>query len=279
MYRSTSPAMNWTREYYIEWIIPSICDPRCSQLFSCGGLCVFSFYNGVSDVNMDVIKKLLADNKQVKSMRLSCEEFCISAAPKLCYTHPHRRPAGEHHRLVQATQEHGTADDLQRKARPREAEERAVQPSPDLPAADAQQRVTDRLNPQDGVRCLHLTQQVGISFLIVCLFIWRWNAIGLSRVTMSEPTFNCICTLCVFSCSSCRRFTNVPVLVNNLGLLEQLSYWKVSASCSAAGYNLTMKKHGSDPAHGRDFRILFGTKSLNASSFVPGLNSSAPTGS
>uniref|UniRef100_H2VEW9 Abraxas 1, BRCA1 A complex subunit n=1 Tax=Takifugu rubripes TaxID=31033 RepID=H2VEW9_TAKRU len=44
--------------------------------------------------------------------------------------------------------------------------------------------------------------------------------------------------------SRSRRFTNVPVLVNNLGLLEQLSYWKVSAPCSAAGYNLTMKKHG-----------------------------------
>lgn len=69
------------------------------------------------------------------------------------------------------------------------------------------------------------------------------------------------------------------MLVNNLGLLEQLSYWKVSAPCSAAGYNLTMKKHGSDPAHGRDFRMLSVTESLNASSFVPALNSSAPTGS
>lgn len=37
---------------------------------------------------------------------------------------------------------------------------------------------------------------------------------------------------------------NVPVLVNNLGLLEQLAYWKVSVPCSASGYNLTMKKHG-----------------------------------
>uniref|UniRef100_UPI0037E9B8B6 BRCA1-A complex subunit Abraxas 1 isoform X2 n=1 Tax=Semicossyphus pulcher TaxID=241346 RepID=UPI0037E9B8B6 len=45
--------------------------------------------------------------------------------------------------------------------------------------------------------------------------------------------------------SRSRRFLNVPVLVNNLGLLEQLAYWKVSAPCSAAGYNLTMKKHGS----------------------------------
>ncbi|XP_029920609.1 BRCA1-A complex subunit Abraxas 1 isoform X2 [Myripristis murdjan] len=42
-----------------------------------------------------------------------------------------------------------------------------------------------------------------------------------------------------------RQFINVPVLVNNLGLLEQLAYWKVSAACSAAGYSRTMKKHGS----------------------------------
>ncbi|XP_040012616.1 BRCA1-A complex subunit Abraxas 1 isoform X2 [Xiphias gladius] len=45
--------------------------------------------------------------------------------------------------------------------------------------------------------------------------------------------------------SRSRQFMNVPVLVNNLGLLEQLAYWKVSAPCSAVGYNLTMKKHGS----------------------------------
>lgn len=45
--------------------------------------------------------------------------------------------------------------------------------------------------------------------------------------------------------SRSRRFINVPVLVNNLGVLEQLAYWKVSAPCSAAGYNLTVKKHGS----------------------------------
>ncbi|XP_051794577.1 BRCA1-A complex subunit Abraxas 1 isoform X3 [Acanthochromis polyacanthus] len=45
--------------------------------------------------------------------------------------------------------------------------------------------------------------------------------------------------------SRSRRFVNVPVLITNLGLLEQLAYWKVSTSCSAAGYSLTMKKHGS----------------------------------
>lgn len=39
------------------------------------------------------------------------------------------------------------------------------------------------------------------------------------------------------------------MLVNNLGLLEQLAYWKVSSPCSAAGYNLTMKKHRYKPTH------------------------------
>ncbi|XP_042365694.1 LOW QUALITY PROTEIN: BRCA1-A complex subunit Abraxas 1 [Plectropomus leopardus] len=45
--------------------------------------------------------------------------------------------------------------------------------------------------------------------------------------------------------SRSRQFINVPVLVSNLGLLEQLAYWKVSAPCSAAGYNATMKNHSS----------------------------------
>ncbi|XP_059214194.1 BRCA1-A complex subunit Abraxas 1 [Centropristis striata] len=45
--------------------------------------------------------------------------------------------------------------------------------------------------------------------------------------------------------SRSRQFVNVPVLVTNLGLLEQQAYWKVSAPCSAAGYNITMKKHSS----------------------------------
>lgn len=49
---------------------------------------------------------------------------------------------------------------------------------------------------------------------------------------------------------------NVPVLITNLGLLEQLSYWKVSAPCSAAGYSLTMKKHGyAPPTLGRLHRV------------------------
>ncbi|RVE66263.1 hypothetical protein OJAV_G00124550 [Oryzias javanicus] len=42
-----------------------------------------------------------------------------------------------------------------------------------------------------------------------------------------------------------RRFVNVPVLVNNLGLLEQQAYWRGAAPCSASGYIITMKKHRS----------------------------------
>ncbi|XP_058473080.1 BRCA1-A complex subunit Abraxas 1 isoform X1 [Solea solea] len=41
------------------------------------------------------------------------------------------------------------------------------------------------------------------------------------------------------------HFLRVPVLVTNLGLLDQLAYWKTSAPFSATGYNLAMKKHGS----------------------------------
>lgn len=80
-----------------------------------------------------------------------------------------------------------------------------------------------------------------------------------------------------------RRFMNVPVLVNNLGLLEQLAYWKASAPCSAAGYNLTMKKHGYDPAHGRDgrlrhIRVPARVTSDVFSPVVPAPSSSPPTG-
>ncbi|XP_060931764.1 BRCA1-A complex subunit Abraxas 1 [Limanda limanda] len=44
--------------------------------------------------------------------------------------------------------------------------------------------------------------------------------------------------------SRSRTFLNVPIRVTNLGSLEQQAYWKESTSCSAAGYNLTMEKHG-----------------------------------
>lgn len=43
----------------------------------------------------------------------------------------------------------------------------------------------------------------------------------------------------------CSQVTNVPVLVNNLGLLEPVSYCKDPALCSAEGYNLTVNKHRS----------------------------------
>lgn len=56
------------------------------------------------------------------------------------------------------------------------------------------------------------------------------------------------CFLTAIFCALWRLFLKVPVLVNNLGLLEQLAYWKVSSPCSAAGYNLTMKKHRYSPA-------------------------------
>ncbi|XP_061589494.1 BRCA1-A complex subunit Abraxas 1 [Cololabis saira] len=46
--------------------------------------------------------------------------------------------------------------------------------------------------------------------------------------------------------SDVRRFKKLPVLINNLGLLEQPAYWKTSASGSAAGY-LSMKNHRSNP--------------------------------
>uniref|UniRef100_A0A665THT2 Abraxas 1, BRCA1 A complex subunit n=1 Tax=Echeneis naucrates TaxID=173247 RepID=A0A665THT2_ECHNA len=41
--------------------------------------------------------------------------------------------------------------------------------------------------------------------------------------------------------SRSRHFINVPILVNNLGVLEQLAYWKVSASCSATSCRLRSK--------------------------------------
>lgn len=83
--------------------------------------------------------------------------------------------AGERHRLVQTTQKHRSADDVQRKACPREAEALPVQSSHDLSVANAQQHNTSRLNPQDGVRRLHLTQQVGLLHLNVFFFFF-YNA-------------------------------------------------------------------------------------------------------
>ncbi|XP_037543911.1 BRCA1-A complex subunit Abraxas 1 [Nematolebias whitei] len=63
-----------------------------------------------------------------------------------------------------------------------------------------------------------------------------------SRVTLTGSTHRMEYSAFI---SRSRCLVNIPVLVTNLGLLEQQAYWKVSAPCSAAGYNLTMKKHGS----------------------------------
>ncbi|XP_024918116.1 BRCA1-A complex subunit Abraxas 1 [Cynoglossus semilaevis] len=42
------------------------------------------------------------------------------------------------------------------------------------------------------------------------------------------------------------HFLHLPIIVTNLGSLDQQEYWKVSTLCSAAGYDLTMRKHGSN---------------------------------
>ncbi|XP_034048669.1 BRCA1-A complex subunit Abraxas 1 isoform X2 [Thalassophryne amazonica] len=63
-----------------------------------------------------------------------------------------------------------------------------------------------------------------------------------TRLTSAGSTYSTEYTAFV---SRDGHFMNVPVLVNNLGLLEQSPYWKVSTSCSASGFNLTMNKHGS----------------------------------
>lgn len=43
----------------------------------------------------------------------------------------------------------------------------------------------------------------------------------------------------------CNQVSNVPVLVNNLSLLDPVSYCRAPTLCSAVGYNLTIKKHRS----------------------------------
>ncbi|XP_041825240.1 BRCA1-A complex subunit Abraxas 1 [Melanotaenia boesemani] len=64
-----------------------------------------------------------------------------------------------------------------------------------------------------------------------------------SRVTPTGSTYKMEYSSFIFRS---RCFVNVPVMVNNLGLLEQQAYWKVSAPCSAAGYSFTMEKHRSN---------------------------------
>lgn len=83
---------------------------------------------------------------------------------------------GERDWLVQTAQEHGPADDVQREDCPWEAEERSVQPSHDLCAADAQQGDGTGFNSQDGVRLLHLTQQVSEAAHFVFLITLKLNS-------------------------------------------------------------------------------------------------------
>ncbi|KAK6315775.1 hypothetical protein J4Q44_G00132990 [Coregonus suidteri] len=45
--------------------------------------------------------------------------------------------------------------------------------------------------------------------------------------------------------SHCSQYRSVPVLVSNLGLLEQQDYWRLSASCSSVNYNRAVWKHRS----------------------------------
>lgn len=49
----------------------------------------------------------------------------------------------------------------------------------------------------------------------------------------------------VFRSLGSRQFQNIPVLVTNLGLLEQQDYWRISAPCSSVSYNLTIRRHWS----------------------------------
>ncbi|XP_029547791.1 BRCA1-A complex subunit Abraxas 1 [Salmo trutta] len=41
------------------------------------------------------------------------------------------------------------------------------------------------------------------------------------------------------------QYCSVPVLVSNLGLLEEQDYWRLSASCSSVNYNHAVRKHRS----------------------------------
>lgn len=63
-----------------------------------------------------------------------------------------------------------------------------------------------------------------------------------SQVTSSGSTHRLEYT--VFK-SHGSQFHNIPVLVSNLGLLEQQGYWSISAACSSVSYNRAIKKHRS----------------------------------
>lgn len=78
-------------------------------------VCVCRFYSSVGDVNVDTVKKLLADNKQVKLHKTShwVVVFVGTDPAVLCWT-----AAGRRDRLVPAAQELGAADDVQREGGP-----------------------------------------------------------------------------------------------------------------------------------------------------------------
>lgn len=49
----------------------------------------------------------------------------------------------------------------------------------------------------------------------------------------------------VFRSLGSRQFHNIPVLVTNLGLLEQQDYWRIPAPCSSVSYSRAIRKHRS----------------------------------
>lgn len=135
-----------------SWRNHAIVCVLCSYVKVC--LCV-SLYSRDGQVNAEELHKLLAENKQVSGVgRRFRHDAIMWLTCSAC--------EGERDRLVPAAQELGAADDLQREAGAREPEERSLQPSHDLCAADSHQDDTARLHAQDGVLGLHLPQQVAL---------------------------------------------------------------------------------------------------------------------
>ncbi|KAM6984854.1 BRCA1-A complex subunit Abraxas 1 [Aplochiton taeniatus] len=64
-----------------------------------------------------------------------------------------------------------------------------------------------------------------------------------NEVTLSGSTHRL--EYAVFRSLDSRKFHNVPVLVTNLGLLEQQDYWRIPAPCSSVGYNRAIGTHRS----------------------------------
>jgi len=75
----------------------------------------------------------------------------------MCFT------LGECHWLVQTAPEHGAANDVKGKAGPRPPEPGSGQSGADLPAAHAQRGHGRGLHPRNGIRGLHVTQQVSLA--------------------------------------------------------------------------------------------------------------------